>query len=113
LNILTAVFTGGVFNAGGGAGGLNDSQPPATVAFTTAEPNIMAAIGGTTATGNYSLSFTNIVPPESGAFTDFTAQNTGLFAAAPIPEPASIVMTSVGLMGVCGFGLVRRKSSKA
>lgn len=113
-NFLTTVFNGGTLNASSGAGGLNASEPTNTVSFTTANPNIIAALGGfTTATGNFSLSFTNLTPVQSGAFTDFTAQNTGLFAANVIPEPASIVMTGMGLMGVFGYGLLRRKSSKA
>ncbi|MGZ3303099.1 MAG: hypothetical protein ACXWO3_18860, partial [Isosphaeraceae bacterium] len=94
LNILTSVFSGGILNATGNSGGL---RVPGGVTFTTAEADIITALGGaTTATGNLSLSFTNVQPFQSGGFNDFTAQNSGLFATAAvsaiIPEPASMVM---------------------
>lgn len=117
VNILTSVFTGGILSASGGSGGL---RVPENVTFTTAEADIIAALGGaTTATGNLSLSFTNIVPSQSGAFTDSTAQNSGLMATT-IPEPASIVMSlwAVPLwavLGMLGYRPLRHryKSSKA
>ena len=102
LNILTSVFTGGILSASGGSGGL---RVPENVTFTTNEADIIAALGGAnTATGNLSLSFTNVAPPQSGAFTDFTAQNSGLFATT-IPAPASIVMSlwAVPLWAVLGM----------
>jgi len=117
LNILTSVFSGGILSASGGSGGLRVGE---NVTFTTAEADIIKALGGaTTATGNLSLSFTNVVPSQSGAFTDFTAQNSGLFATT-IPEPASIAMAlwAVPLwavLGMLGYRPLRHryKSSKA
>lgn len=107
-NILTATFSGnGILNASGGAASL---RVPENVTFTSAVPAIQTLIAGFT--GNLSLSFTNLVPPQSGAFTTFTAQNSGLFATV-IPEPASIVMMGLGLLGVLGYGSLRHKSSKA
>ena len=118
VNILTSVFSGnGILSALGNSAGL---RVPENVTFTTAEADIIAAFGGaTTATGNLSLSFTNVIPFQSGAFTNFTAQNSGLMATV-IPEPASIVMAlwAVPLwavLGMLGYRPLRHKykSSKA
>ena len=74
--------------------------------------------------GTFSLSFANITPPQSGPFTNFTAQNSGVFSTTAsahlIPEPASIVMAlwAVPLwavLGMLGYRPLRHryKSSKA
>jgi len=112
-NILTTTFAGGTLTTPSqGSGSLNDAQPPFSVSYTSANPTIEALLAGTKG-GTFSLAVFNITPAQVGTFTNFTAQNSGGFSTGAIPEPASIVMAGMGLMGVFGYGLVRRKSSKA
>ena len=118
-NILTTTFAGGTLSLPSqGSGSLSDAQPPNSVTFTSANPTIEAALGGTVG-GTFSLALANITPPQSGTFTNFTAQNSGVFSTV-IPEPASIVMAlwAVPLwavLGMLGYRPLRHKykSSKA
>jgi hypothetical protein len=116
VNILTATFSGiGILNASGGSGVL---RIPDGATYTSNEPDIVAAFGGapgstvTIPGGNLALTLVNVSPLQSGTFADFTAQSVGNFATV-IPEPASIVMMGLGLLGVLGYGSLRHKSSKA
>jgi hypothetical protein len=110
VNILTATFSGGFLSVPppGGSGSL---VVPGNVTFTSNFPEIEALLAGTIG-GNLSLAFANVVPPQTGTFADFTAQNSGVFATV-IPEPASVVMMGLGVLGVLGYGSLRHKSSKA
>ena len=124
LNILTTTFAGGTLTLPSqGSGSLNDAQPPFSVSFTSANPDIEAVLAGTTG-GTFALALANISPSQIGTFTNFTAQNSGVFSttvsAHIIPEPASIAMAlwAVPLwavLGMLGYRPLRHryKSSKA
>ena len=112
LNILTASFSGGTLTGSA----LSLTVPDNNVTFTTQEQDIINAIGGTSATGSLTIGLNGITPSQlpGAPFTSFTAQNSGLFATTlVIPEPTSIVMAGLGLLGVLGYGSLRYKSSKA
>ena len=96
-------------------------MPLNTVTFTTQNPFVEAALGGTTGVGAFALSFAGITPPQGVPFAGFTTQNSGVFSTVSIiPEPASIVMSlwAVPLwavLGMLGYRPLRHryKSSKA
>ena len=103
----------------GGSGSLAASEPLNTVTFTTQNPLVELALGGTTGVGAFALSFAGIDPLQSVPFSNFNAQNSGVFSSV-IPEPASIVMSlwAVPLwavLGMLGYRPLRHryKSSKA
>ncbi len=121
---LATTFSGGTLKADGASGSLAASVPGNRVNFTTQDPSVEAALGGTTGVGAFALSFAGITPSQSVPFVDFTAQNSGVFstvsAAHVIPEPASIAMAlwAVPLwavLGMLGYRPLRHryKSSKA
>ena len=116
---LDTTFSGGTLKADGGSGSLAASVPLSTVNFTTQNPLVELALGGTTGAGAFSLSFAGINPSQGVPFVNFTTQNSGVFSSV-IPEPASIVMAlwAVPLwavLGRLGYRPLRRKykSSKA
>ena len=119
VNILTTTFAGGTLSLPSqGSGSLSDAQPPNSVTFTSNFPAVEAALAGTVG-GTFSLALANITPLQIGTFTNFTAQNSGVFSTV-IPEPASIVMAlwAVPLwavLGMLGYRPLRHryKSSKA
>ena len=79
-NILTTTFAGGTLTLPSqGSGSLNDAQPPFTVSFTSANPDVEAILAGTTG-GTFALALANISPSQIGTFTNFTAQNSGVFS---------------------------------
>jgi len=117
-NILTATFTGANLSftnssAGGAAGALS----AANVTLTSAQANVIAALGGTVATdGSFSIALqsnTNIVA-SGGTIGGFTAVPQGGFNVTPIPEPASLVLASTAVfVGFGCVGLRRFKSTRA
>jgi len=123
-NFLTAVITNGRLSANGAAGGFEAASfttnggNPTSVTLTSANPNVIAALGGAgPLPGAASLSLVNITPTQSGgaSFVSFTAQNTGNFSTATaIPEPASFLSAGTAILAGLGcFGWSRRKSSRA
>jgi len=112
---LQVTFTGGTFQGGigGGSGSLNASTPTGVVNFTSQSPQVQAALLGAIGR-NFSLSFSNITPvlPSSGnTLGGFVANNTGTFATV-IPEPATIISSSMALLAGLGcYGWRRRKAS--
>jgi len=122
-NFLTAVITNGRLSANGAAGGFEAASlttnggNPTTVTLTSANPNVIAAMGGAgPLLGAVSLSLVNVTPTQTGiGLSSFTAQNTGNFSTVnPIPEPASFLSAGTALIAGLGcFGLSRRKSSRA
>jgi hypothetical protein len=118
---LDTTFSGGTLKADGASGSLAASVPLNTVNFTTQNPLVEAALGGTTGVGAFALSFAGITPPQSVPFGPFNTQNSGVFSTVSvIPEPASISMAlwAVPLwavLGMLGYGPLRHryKSSKA
>jgi len=121
-NFLTAVITNGRLTANGAAGGFvaasdtTNGGNPTTVTLTSANPNVIAAIGGPgPVAGAVSLTLINITPTQSGAgFVSFSGQNTGNFSTNVIPEPASFLSAGTAILAGLGcFGWARRKSSRA
>jgi hypothetical protein len=107
-NYLTASFTNSMvgtasFFGGGSTAGLMANLPTGTLTFTSDD----ATFG--TDTG-MSLDLINIAPNLSitgSSITSFTAQNGGSFSASfsPIPEPSTLVMTSIALaIGAAAYG---------
>jgi len=103
---LTATITNGTLtlNTTGGATFLGDA------AFTGLNGAIVAQIGGTSAFGSASLSFSNV---NGTLLSGFTAQNSGTFSGV-VPEPMSLVSATIaGFAGVGLFGFRRLRSSKS
>jgi hypothetical protein len=117
LNLLTATFTGGTLsgNLGGNSAGLNSSQPPGTVTFTSAIPQIQSLIAASPAR-SLSLSFAGLLPSvgiTNNQFSNFTTPNSGIFSTV-VPEPTSVVMASISVFtGLGYFGLRRFKARRA
>lgn len=111
-------LTGGILSTFTGPNGTTGSFNSSNVTFTTLGPAILTQLGITAAqlnlvVGTLSFSLNNINPSPQGTLT-FTAQNSGLITANVIPEPASVVMTSMALVaGLGGLGLRRVKASRA
>jgi len=119
-NFLTATFTGADLTglAGGGSASLIGSRPPQNVLFTSNFAAIIPLIAGNPPE-NFSISFSGLtVPPgfslSGTTIASFTGQNTGTFATTPlpgVPEPASIVMSSMALLAGLGtYGWRRRQA---
>ena len=79
---LATTFSGGTLKADGTSGSLAASAPLNTVTLQPTNALVEAALGGTTGVGAFALSFAGVTPPQSGPFTDFTAQNSGVFSTA-------------------------------
>jgi len=90
------------------------------VTFTTIAPAILATafppfpnVPLNLLTGTFSLTLNNLNPQITSSF-NFTSRAAGIITAQVIPEPASVVMTSMALVaGLGGLGLRRVKASRA
>ena len=121
-NLLTAIFTGTLGGLKGStSGGLTASQTGGNfVSFSSDFLNFSKA-----SKENLSLAFTAIldsIKNDKGLMkgpkflVPFTAAGTGTFGAqgvTAVPEPATLAMFGVGLLGVPMLRLVRRKTSTA
>lgn len=111
---LQATFEVGNFNgsSGGTAATLNASTPPDTVTFVSDSPAIQALITGSNQRA-LALGFSNITPPlgtTGTALNGFSSQNAGTFSVTPIPEPATLISSSMALLaGLACYGWRRRK----
>jgi len=111
---LQATFSGGNLNGAnnGTSATLSASQPPNTVAFVSDSPAITALITGSTERA-LALAFTNVNPnlaTTGTALNGFTAQNAGGFSVTPIPEPATLISSSMAILAGLGcYGWRRRK----
>jgi len=120
-NYLTAVFSGVTFGQqSASSASLQSSQPPSTIIFTSdfVLPNDLPRA--------MALSFTNLTNTEGGiglqvvsdTIASFKANGSGTFSAEQgagqeVPEPATIVMASMGGLALIGLGWRRRKIATA
>jgi len=115
VNILTATFSGGTLSGAlnGASAGLNASAPTNNVVFTSAFAPVIALMGGNNVPGAFNISFSNIpaLTISNNSIASFTAQNSGTFSTAVIPEPTSIVMAGMSVVAGLGFHGLRRLSS--
>ena len=113
-NILTATFTGGLLTgvAGGNSATFSASNPPSNVAFTSAIPEIQAALAASTGR-NFGLGLsglTSVLSIINGTVAPFNASISGTFSTTVVPEPSSIVMAGIPALLGLGFVGFRRRS---
>jgi hypothetical protein len=106
FNCLSGVFTGATFGFLNGASlTMASAQPPGSLIFTSdviTELNLPRGMA---------FSFANVNPPVSVDGTTigaFTSSVSGTFSAAVVPEPASVLLFGIALLGLA---FVRRRKA--
>jgi hypothetical protein len=112
-NFLSGLFTDAAFGANGGPGlTVNVNNPPESL---TLNSNVVPA-SDLLAPSSFNLTFVNLLPVlgvTNGSISSFTASFTGDVSAtaAPVPEPATLGMLSMGVLGTVTLAAYRRKRS--
>jgi hypothetical protein len=114
INYLSGSFSGltlGISSGGGAT--LIASDPPSTVTFTS---SYLPSLPLDTPRAAF-FAFTNVSPAlgivgtgSDATIASFTAEGAGNFSAA-VPEPSSLTLAGIGVLGVVGIGLRRRKAT--
>ena len=115
-NLLTIVFTGDLLGKGGARGGSVDASSSAgdLVTFTSAFLDFSQTTARTLA-----LALSGIDPGFSlnanGYLNSFAGDGAGSFSSSPfprtVPQPASLVLLGIGLLGVPAYRAARRKAA--
>ena len=114
INYLSGSFSGLTFGFNGGTvATLTASDPPSAVSFTS---SFSPTLPLDTPRGA-SFTFSNVSPAlgivgtgSDATLASFTAQGSGTFSAA-VPEPSSLTLAGIGVLGLVGIGLRQRKAT--
>jgi hypothetical protein len=106
-NYLSGVFTDATFGAAGGPGlTLNVNSPPDTLTLTS---DVVSA-DRLVAPSNFNLGFSDLAPLlhlDGTTIGAFTANFAGNVSASSVPEPFSLAILGMGMLGL---GVVRRRA---
>jgi hypothetical protein len=96
VNYLSGTFTDVTFGTGPG-GALSVGAPPDALTFTS---DVITSLALPAAIG---LGFANVLPAfvqVGDSIGSFTSSVSGTFSASAVPEPASLLLLGIGMLGI-------------